>query len=78
VPGYGSGDTVPAVLSPGETVVTKALTDQVKGNRGGGGHTVHVNTTVNAVDAEHFEALLNKHASVVNRHLNNTLRKHNG
>jgi hypothetical protein len=77
VPGFGSGDTVPAMLTPGESVVTKALTDQVKGNRGGGGHTVHVNTTVNAVDAEHFGALLDKHASVVSRHLNNQLRKMN-
>src|ERR1039458_9703698 len=30
VPGSGYGDTVPAMLSPGETVVSAALTDQVR------------------------------------------------
>ena len=78
VPGTGMGDTVPAMLSPGETVVTKALTDQVKSNTGGGkSGDVHVHTSINAVDAAGFEGLLHKHANVVSKHVRSELRKAN-
>ncbi|MGA6988641.1 MAG: hypothetical protein WBZ01_21495 [Terriglobales bacterium] len=83
VPGSGFGDSVPAMLSPGETVVSAALTEQVKGSSGSGGggggkgHTVHVHTTVNAVDAENFGKLLNKHAAVVAAHVTGQLRRMN-
>jgi hypothetical protein len=72
VPGMGA---YPAMVHGGETVVTKALTDQVKNNTGGGGGDVHVHTTVNAVDAENFGQLLNKHASTVAAHVRGQLRK---
>jgi hypothetical protein len=76
IPGDGA---VPIIAHAGETVVTKALTDQVKGNvgKGGKGHTVNVHTTVNAVDAENFGQLLNKHASVVAAHVTGQLRRMN-
>src|ERR1700723_43785 len=78
VPGSGSGDTVPAMLSPGETVVSKALTDSVRNNttnnRGG---DVHVHTQINAVDAAGFEGLLHKHANIVSKHVRGELRKAN-
>jgi hypothetical protein len=78
VPGSGMGDTVPAMLSPGETVVSKALTDQVKSNSAGGrGGDVHVHTSINAVDAAGFAGLLHKHASVVSKHVRSELRKAN-
>jgi hypothetical protein len=78
VPGSGSGDTVPAMLSPGETVVSKTLTDSVRNNTTNNkGGDVHVHTTVHAVDAAGFEGLLNKHANVVAKHVKTQLRKAN-
>ena len=76
IPGSGA---VPIMAHGGETVVTKALTDQVKGNRsgGGGGHTVHVTQHIHTMDAEGFERVLAKNASAVQRHVTSTLRKMN-
>ena len=78
VPGYGMGDTVPAMLTPGETVVTKQLTDQVKNSVGAGrGGDIHVHTSVNAVDAAGFEGLLKKHAALITRHVGREMRRQN-
>jgi hypothetical protein len=82
VPGSGHGDTVPAMLSPGETVVSAALTQQVKENTGGGskGDTHHHLTyapQVSAIDAEGVEGMLKKHATTFQKHVNATLRKQN-
>ncbi|HLX83815.1 MAG TPA: hypothetical protein VKR59_07945 [Terriglobales bacterium] len=79
VPGSGSGDTVPAMLSPGETVVSKQLTDSVRNNNttNNKGGDVHVHTTVHAVDASGFEGLLTKHANVVAKHVKTQMRKAN-
>ena len=77
VPGVGSGDTVPAMLTPGETVVTKSLTEQVRNSTGGKSGDVHVHTNINTVDAANFEGLLNKHASVVAKHVKTQMRKAN-
>jgi len=76
IPGSGP---VPIMAHGGEHVVTKALNDQVKNShgRGGGGHTVNVHTTIHAVDAAGFEKLLDKHATVVQRHVTGQLRKMN-
>jgi hypothetical protein len=75
IPGVGP---VPIVAHGGETVVTKALTDKVRNSTGGGGgHTVHVHTNLNVVDAENFERLLDKHAYIVQRHVAGQLRKMN-
>ncbi len=77
VPGLGSGDTVPAMLTPGETVVTKALTDQVKGSRGGGGHHITYAPEIHAVDGDGVKRMLEKHSAAFDAHLTATLRKHN-
>jgi hypothetical protein len=75
VPGVGPGDTVPAMLTPGETVVTKSLTDQVKNSRGGGGHTFHFAPTVNAVDSDGVADMLDKHEAVFTAKMTSILRK---
>jgi hypothetical protein len=82
VPGTGSGDTVPAMLSPGETVVSKALTDQVKNNTGSNSRgDTHNHLTyapnVTAIDATGVEKMLKKHANVFQKHVTSTLRKQN-
>jgi hypothetical protein len=76
VPGVGSGDTVPAMLTPGETVVTKALTDQVRGNTGGGGSHMTYAPVIHAVDGDGVERMLKKHSAVFHAELKSTLRKH--
>jgi hypothetical protein len=80
VPGYGSGDTVPAMLTPGETVVTKALTEQVKSNgssRADRGGDTHVAVHVHAVDAAGFEGLIKKHSSMLQKHVTSAVRRAN-
>jgi hypothetical protein len=78
VPGSGMGDTVPAMLTPGETVVTKALTEQVKGSTGAGrGTTVHFAPVIHAIDSNGVEAMLTKHAATFERHVTSTIRKAN-
>ena len=83
VPGSGSGDTVPAMLSPGETVITRALTERVtdserRGSAGGGG-TMHMHYApqIHAVDAKGVDDMLTKHGSVFERHINATMRRMN-
>ena len=79
VPGYGNYDSVPAMLTPGESVVTKALTQQVENSQGGSsnqGHTVHIHMgDVHAVDAKGFDGLLEKHAAVVGKHVQSQMRR---
>ncbi len=84
VPGSGSGDTVPAMLTPGETVVTKALTSRVesaernRGSGGGGGDThIHFAPQIHAVDAEGVDRVLTKHSSIFQRHVSGMVRKAN-
>ena len=43
----------------------------------GGGHTINVNHTINAVDSAGFAALLDKHSAVVAEQVSNALRKAN-
>jgi hypothetical protein len=80
VPGEGFGDTVPAMLSPGETVVSKALTDHVKnsenGSGGKSGHTINYSPTIHAVDGDGVARMLQKHEAVFTAHLTSVLRKH--
>jgi hypothetical protein len=84
VPGSGDGDTVPAMLTPGETVVTKALTQQVAqsqggGNGGGRGHVIQHSPTYNVttMDSRGFSAMLEKHDAEFQKHAVSTLRKLN-
>jgi hypothetical protein len=84
VPGSGTGDTVPAMLSPGETVVSRALTEQVAANNGSGGKGDvhhHNNLTyapnVSAIDGAGVEGMLKKHAATFQKHFNAQMRKQN-
>jgi hypothetical protein len=74
IPGTGA---LPIIAHGGETVVTKALTDQVRGNVGGGGrgHTISINHNISTVDSEGFSRLLEKNANAIQRHVRGELRK---
>jgi hypothetical protein len=66
---------------PGETVVSKALTQQVKDNVSGGSSKgdTHNHLTyaphVTAIDRDGVEDMLKKHATTFQRHVNDTFRK---
>ena len=85
VPGNGRGDIVPAMLTPGEHVADKELTDGLRGmvRDGGGkpGNTIHVRAhfapTIHALDSDGVEDVLTKHQDKFQKHLENSLRKLN-
>jgi hypothetical protein len=85
VPGFGTGDKVPAMLEPGEGVVPGGVMDGLRsmarsGNMGGGTHMhAHVNPTYNlqALDTDGMQKVLDKHNDTINKHVTNTLRKMN-
>jgi len=83
VPGSGSGDTVPSLLSPGETVVTRALTEKVAQSQGGGqmggqGHVIqHSPYNVSTMDSRGFSSMLQKHDAEFQAHAVATMRKLN-
>ena len=76
VPGIGNDDSVPAMLTPGETVIDKSLTDSLKNNVGGGGHTFNFAPVIHAVDGQGVDRMLQKHSSKFEAHMVSTLRKH--
>ena len=81
VPGQGNTDSVPTMLMPGETVVSKALTEQVRNNTGGsqGSGEVHnhfsYSPQVSAIDSAGVGDMLKKHANEFNKHIVSTMRK---
>jgi hypothetical protein len=85
VPGVGRGDTVPAMLSPGEGVVPGGVMDGLRNmvRSGGmsGGQTVHVQAhyapQIHAVDATGVDRMLAKHQDTFQRHFENTIRRMN-
>ncbi len=82
VPGVGKGDVVPAMLTPGEGVVPGGVMDKLSKmpDLGGGNHYhAHVSPTYNlqALDATGVQKMLNKHAPVLQKHVENTFRKLN-
>jgi len=85
VPGYGDTDSVRAVLTPGETVLPKNLSEGLqsaaKGDGLGGGHTYHVHIRptyhVQTIDGDGMKATLEKHSDQLQRHFENTLRRMN-
>jgi hypothetical protein len=86
VPGSGNGDTVPAMLTPGEAVLPKALTEGLSnaaqhGSLGNGGQEVHVHNhfspQIHAVDSDGVERMLTKHADTFHEHFHNHVRKMN-
>jgi hypothetical protein len=86
VPGIGTGDVVPARLTPGEGVVPGGVMDGLRtmarnGQMNGGGVTnhAHVNPTyhLHAVDADGMEKLMKKHATIISKHVGNEMRRMN-
>jgi hypothetical protein len=85
VPGIGLGDTVPAMLTPGEHVADKGLTEGLRGmvkNGANGGQHIHIHGVrfapeIHAVDADGVDAVLEKHQAVFQKHLESSLRKMN-
>jgi hypothetical protein len=86
VPGVGNGDTVPAMLTPGEAVLPKNLTEGLtnaarNGNLDGGGGDVHVHhhmtSHIHAIDGASVKGMLEKHADVFARHVDGHIRKLN-
>jgi hypothetical protein len=86
VPGTGSGDVVPAMLTPGEGVVPggvmEGLSNLVKsGGMGGTTHVTHVHIhhspTIHALDSEGMDRVLEKNSATLQKHFEGTLRKMN-
>lgn len=82
VPGVGKGDIVPAMLEPGEGVIKNSAMDKL--NRGEMGnttvqHVVHLHMAhhVQALDASGMDKVLQKHATLIQKHVGNELRKMN-
>jgi len=85
VPGVGMGDTVPAMLTPGEGVVPGGVMDGLSkmarsGTMGGGPtNNVHVAPVyhLNAIDSEGMDKVLQNHNDTIQKHVSNELRKLN-
>jgi hypothetical protein len=85
VPGVGHGDTVPAMLTPGEGVVPGGVMDGLRkmaasGSMGGGTtHNIHVAPVyhLNAIDSEGMDKALQNHSDTIQKHVSNELRKLN-
>jgi hypothetical protein len=83
VPGVTKGDTVAAMLTPGEAVLPKNLTEKLSQASGGSnnGPTIHVHVAqtnhVNTIDGDGMKDVLQKHGDQLNDHIHNHLRKMN-
>ena len=86
VPGVGNGDTVPAMLTPGEGVVPGGVMDGLSrmarsGDLGAGGKHFHAHVSptyhLQALDAEGMDKVLAKHSQTISKHVGNELRKMN-
>jgi hypothetical protein len=85
VPGVGRGDTVPAMLTPGEGVVPKGVMEGLSDMARNGGFNqqgavhVHVRPTyhLQALDGDGIHKVLQKHTSTLTRHFNQTVRRMN-
>jgi hypothetical protein len=83
VPGVGNRDSVPAMLTPGEAVLPKRLTENLThaARSGSSGQEIHVHNhfspQIHAVDAEGVDRMLEKHGEKFNEHAANHIRKMN-
>jgi hypothetical protein len=84
VPGVGRGDIVPAMLEPGEGVLSKKVMDRLSNERQSGGKSgaeVHVHNhfspQIHAVDAEGVDRMLTKHHGTFAKHMTSHVRKMN-
>lgn len=84
VPGVGIGDVQPAMLTPGEAVIPKKMTEQLQrasdsdSNQSSPVH-VHFRPTyhVNTIDGDGISKVLSKHAGQFSKHVHSELRKMN-
>lgn len=86
VPGAGIGDTVPAMLEPGEAVLPKGLTEGLtnaarSGSLGGGGDVMHFHHSpvyhLQMIDATGVDKMLKQHGEQFVRHAERELRRRN-
>lgn len=88
VPGVGKGDTVPAMLTPGEGVVPGGVMDGLRNIARNGGfdanagthvhlHGVSFAPKIHALDADGVDKVLTKHADQFQKHFQSALRKMN-
>ncbi|MGA9070770.1 MAG: hypothetical protein WB424_10975, partial [Terracidiphilus sp.] len=88
VPGTGTGDIVPAMLTPGEGVVPKGVMEGLSNLAKSGGlsggpahvthiHRVHFAPTIHALDSDGVDTVLEKHQATFQKHFENVLRKQN-
>jgi hypothetical protein len=83
VPGVTLGDTVPAMLTPGEAVLPKSLTESLthrsrSGSMGGEVHLhVHQTNHVQALDSEGVDRVLTEHRDTFAKHFNDHVRRLN-
>jgi hypothetical protein len=85
VPGVGNGDTVPAMLTPGEGVIPKQLMENMantaKFDGGGAAAEVHIHHSptyhVQAIDRSGVREMLNNHRQEFTNHFHSELRKMN-
>jgi len=86
VPGVGNKDTVPAMLTPGEAVLPKNLTDNLRSasrsGSSGNGPEVHIHHSptyhVQTIDGDGIKQVLTEHAEQFHQHVENHIRKMNG
>jgi hypothetical protein len=82
VPGVGRGDSVPAMLEPGEGVLPKRLMEGLNrsaGGAGGGDTHIHHHSTyhVQALDSDGVDRVLHEHHETFARHFENHVRRLN-
>ncbi len=82
VPGVGNKDNVPAMLTPGEAVLPKRMTERLSQPSGSSGAQeihVHHHATyhVQALDSDGVSAVLEKHGEQFAEHASNHIRKMN-
>ncbi len=85
VPGVGRGDTVPAMVSPGEGIIPGSMMGKLNdlansgGMSGGNHYHAHVKPVYNlqAIDSNGVQHMLEKHSATLTKHVENTLRKLN-
>lgn len=83
VPGVGNKDNVPAMLTPGEAVLPKRMTEQLSHASSNSGNAtevhIHHNPTyhVQTIDGDGIREVLEKHGEQFNEHAANHIRKMN-
>jgi len=83
VPGIGNSDSVSAMLTPGEAVLPKGLTERPTKATGDSGVThethIHIRPTnnVQAFDSRGIDTVMNEHASRIAHHVSKHMRKQN-